>query len=209
MRYSTSLVVVALFLASAGAQAQAVTYEFTAELNTADSVSGMPNAGSINEFLVDNNITTLTGTYAYDLSTPLRNFSTVSGAYPTGVIAFDQFDDAPSGLGVVTVLNDAGLNSTDGFLDSQFYDAGQAVDLVLTDDDGTVFGGIGLPALLNFADFEFARIDFITFVGVDEFETETSELFFDLTEFTLIPEPASLALLGLGGLALIASRRRH
>lgn len=172
MKCNTLFVALALLLASAGVQAEVVTYEFTAELNITSSVPGTPNAGSINEFLVDHNINTLTGTYTYDLSTPLRNSSTVSGAYPTGVLAFDQFDDAPSGLGALNVLNDAGANSTDGFSDSQSYDARQAVRLELDDDDGTVFGGIGLPALLNLADFEIARINFTTFVGVDEFETE-------------------------------------
>ncbi len=209
MKRTILLTALVLVLAPAIALAQVVTYAFTAELD-ADGVTGTPNAGSVNEFLLDNGITTLTGTYSYDTSTPLQSFSAFSGSYATGGLTFDQFNDVPIGFSALTVLNNAGSSVIDGIADNQSYDSAQLAGLFLTDEDGTVFGGIGLPALLDLADFEAAQIEFSTFVGSGEFQTESSSATFDITEFSLsleIPEPASLALLGLGGAALLSRRR--
>lgn len=207
MKRPILLVALALVFVPASASAQLVTYEFTAVLDS-DGVTGTPNAGSLNEFLLDNSIVTLTGTYSYDIASPLVSSSSFTGNYDTGELSFDQFADVPLGFGFLTVFNDAGLPGQDAISDVQWYPAGQSVSLVLVDKDATLYGDLSLPLLLDLSDFEGAWIEFTTVVGEGEFETVSSSANFDITEFRLIPEPASATLLLLGALALGLYRRR-
>ena len=76
----------------------------------------------------------------------------------------------------------------------------------MTDTTGTVFSDLSIPPSIDINDFDQGRIQFSYFLG----EGENSEFFvpavYNITAFTLVPEPTSLALLGLGGLLVLRRR---
>ena len=72
------------------------------------------------------------------------------------------------------------------------------MSLVLEDSSQTAFGSVALPVSLDLGDFDTQLFGLI--FGEEFVEVE-------LTAFTIVPEPATLALMTLGGLALLGPRR--
>ena len=72
-------------------------------------------------------------------------------------------------------------------------------------DASTDLAGAGDVSTALFSGFSFDRVGFANFIGSNA--TTIDEIRVDTTAPTLVPEPGSLALLGLGGLAVLRRRR--
>ncbi|MEM6258402.1 MAG: PEP-CTERM sorting domain-containing protein [Planctomycetota bacterium] len=206
MTINRSLSVLAgLTLLGSVAQADELVYAFTAQLDPA-SLGEPVLAGSIAERLLDNNITTLTGTFAYDPDAEsIGGGSTRQQDYVTGLLRFDQFSDAPSPSFGLFVKNDIGFADQDELLLTQLY-PDDLIDFGLIDSSGTVFSDVSLPTAIDFADFDENTISFRYFQGQGDSGSFVNPAVYTITSLTLVPEPTSLALLGLGGM-LVARRR--
>lgn len=139
-----------------------------------------------------------------------------------GVLALDSGANAGPGDADFGVLyedftdvdvTEGGAN--DAFSISVLFTDG-SFDFTLTLDDGTNSGSASVSAnsaglyLIDLSDAGFAGVD-LTSIDSINFEasngTQAADIAIDRIAFTVIPEPGSMALLGLGGL-LLARRRR-
>ncbi|MEM1212244.1 MAG: PEP-CTERM sorting domain-containing protein [Planctomycetota bacterium] len=188
--------------------ADELVYAFTAELDT-NSLGDPVLAGSIAEGLLDNSVNTLTGTFAYDPDAPqdTGGFSLFQTRYQTGRLTIDQVVAAPSSVFQLDVRNDIGSNDIDGLGFGQGYATGDIIDFVLTDSTGTVYTEPVIPPSIDFSDFDDSTIRFSYFEGEGESSVFREPAVYTITALTLVPEPTSLALLGLGGLVVTLRRR--
>ncbi|MEM6550922.1 MAG: PEP-CTERM sorting domain-containing protein [Planctomycetota bacterium] len=195
-----------LALLGSVAQADELVYAFTAELDPA-SLGEPVLAGSIAERLLDNNITTLTGTFAYDPDAGRFGVgSSRQEEYLTGQLLFDQFPDLPNPSPGLFVSNDIGFALQDEVMLTQLY-PNDLIDFELVDSSEMVFSDVSLPSAINFDDFDENTIRFRYFQGEGDSGAFINPAVYTITSLTLVPEPTSLALLGLGGL-LVTLRRR-
>ncbi|MEM6333951.1 MAG: PEP-CTERM sorting domain-containing protein [Planctomycetota bacterium] len=186
------------------AQADELVYAFTAELDPA-SLGDPVLTGSIAEGLLKNNINTLTGTFAYDPDAPqdTGGFSLFQTRYQTGRFTIDQVASVPSVIFLLDVTNDIGRNDTDGLRVGQGYANEEVIDFSLIDSTGTVYTEPIIPTGIDFSDFDNNTIRFSYFEGQGESSSFFEPAIYNITSLTLVPEPASVALLALGGLTLL------
>jgi len=104
-----------------------------------------------------------------------------NGAFAVGVLAIDHTVD-------FSVTLDDGVNSGSGTVTAS------SAGTFLIDLSGAGFAGVDLTS-----------IDTITFSGTNV--STAADVAIDRIGFTVIPEPGSLALVGLGGLAMLRRRR--
>jgi hypothetical protein len=127
------------------------------------------------------------------------------------ILSYDWYVDTSLGVGGGTFLQlGTFVNTGTGTYQQDFPDVGKDVELGGTElASGQVFSGTVSETFaakgFNIADNEsFYRIGFI----VNSNGTGGPIVHFDNITITPVPEPASAALLGLGGLAMLARRRR-
>ena len=76
------------------------------------------------------------------------------------------------------------------------------MSITIADNTATVFSSDALPTTLDLADFPYVKRFEIYADGVE------THLYGNLTSLTLTPEPATLSLLAIGGLAALRRRRK-
>ncbi len=149
---------------------------------------------------------TVTGFYRFDETTPDTNGAINAGTY----LAIDDYQVQLSGgyaasaaageIGVSLPATGAYRYRVDATSPSGPDVSGFALTsmvILLEDSSRTAFGSPALPVSLDLGDFDFRVFGLI--FGEEFVEVE-------LTTFAIVPEPATAALLGLGGLALIRQR---
>lgn len=201
------------------AQAEVVTFQYTAVVDRLirDFVD-TPSVTFDGMTLAANN--TFTGTFTLDLNSALYNdgpptstFQRYSSPGNVASVTFDHtgytFKTFPAPyMSFVSVFN-----STSDSLGLEtavpYPNRNEALSFNLVDRQGTAFSGTSIPATLNFADFEDARMFY--FVSPDD-GSGNLHAYARLTSLSIapVPEPATTAMLSLGLLTLggVAYRRR-
>ncbi|MEM6503844.1 MAG: PEP-CTERM sorting domain-containing protein [Planctomycetota bacterium] len=188
----------------------------TAPCTTAEASLIAQFSGTITQ--VSNNLSdgfvlgeTIAGSYLFDETKP-NDFgdSSIVGSYP----AIQSFEVAYSGGYQVSaqtgdIFVDASAGSSRYTVTSSGSATGAGVsgaepdfmEILLNDISGSLFSSSDLPLSLDLDETDLGEFDtseFILFFGAGQGQV-TSEI----TSFVIVPEPASLALLGFGGLMLL------
>lgn len=169
--------------------------------------------------IVKNENNVIEGVYLNQPFTGWFNYSTdVPDLNPSNPLRGTYYQDAS----IVVNLGDQTYPYLDGFInffiandydgDEFFYvvDGGYGdygftwFGLYLTDSTGTAFANDDLPLSLNIEDFDSA---FFRMAGDEIATSDFFQIEGQLTNIQYIPEPASLVLLALGGLAVRIKRR--
>ncbi len=202
-----------------GVQAEAtITVQFTGSvigpLDPANPTPGSPLQPPYDELFVLGEA--VTGSYTFDPDTPDSEPANAN----LGVYAAESFSIVFAGGFSAVNAADAAMNITvnseGGFGTDYIVDVSglatplladlvlEQVSLFLDDEENTAIASDALPLALDLADFELAVIalSFADPVNPSDFRAVGVEL----DTLTFIPEPATAALLGLGGLVVLRRR---
>ena len=225
------LAAIMIGLAGSSASAGSVTVEFDAEITgfINDGVD-VESAFSLGQ--------TITGTFTYDDTVLDSSSTGNTGRFENAITAFSLNTSGYTitqngGTSRISTANNSALNSVSGD-----YFIGSVSDPTAADVDGAPINGVGfsfidtnstlfasnseaksLTPTYDFSAFDLPsgtgidlRWDYVLVVGFDPIENEPISDFgqvqAEITRVAIIPEPSSLALLGVGGL-LVARRRRY
>ncbi|NOY41598.1 MAG: PEP-CTERM sorting domain-containing protein [Planctomycetes bacterium] len=216
MRITTATFLLFTLFCTPATAANLVAFEITATVDTVYDPLGLLG-GSV---LVGD---TLTGILQYDLLLVDNEFDVDLGLYFSSLTGNNFINGTNGTIGNFETIDFMDIRVENGYIPGEdsitFIATGDTnpsalaapnidyvdLEIVLRDDDGTVFSDDSLPATLDLADFETAQVFFSAEdVSLNfAFDVEAS-----ITSITPIPEPSTLLLGALAGVGLLVRRRR-
>lgn len=190
-----------LGLIAGGSEGGVIQYTYTANKILHN---GLPNTGTLNDKLINQDIQTITGTISFDTSAPTLGPGL---GFDTGTFTVDQANSPLTRSGGLMITDNA-VPLGDTFSQTYSQSGPQVVALNLRDFNATSWSSSALPTSLNLSQFETREL---LFDDQERFNENVvlvhSQIIYEITELTRVPEPAALPLLLAGG-ALLTGRRR-
>ena len=130
------------------------------------------------------------------------DFENTTGWGSAGTTDFPaEWDDLQVATRKNAAEQQSGVNAIGGSGTSAYTDATDSYDVVVTDSNGSIASATGLQ-IYRTADRDLSQVQLVTFISTGDLVVDNFR-----AEATAIPEPASVALAGLGSLCLFGRRR--
>ncbi|MBI2732952.1 MAG: PEP-CTERM sorting domain-containing protein [Aquabacterium sp.] len=208
-------IVAGAVLAIVSLSAQAYEFDFTARVTYSDgSLSGVSNGTVFSGHFVGNDPVNDYGDLPAPFNTQMASYSFGSGGVTANIAGHSVSAQNPS----IRIYDNLGGNVEDGFsmdsgytmsVDGVTYDSG-AFGFNLTTKPGNtgVIHDLSLPGSIDVSAFDGHSSLTYGFMQRDGSQTGAI-LGFQVLSVSVVPEPSSMALMGLGVTALVAAARRR